>query len=92
MKNLSLRSSLLGVALATGALLLIPFAAMRLTDEVSWGWVDFVLAGTLLFSAGSAVVLAVRRIKRPVQRSVVVFAICLTLALVWAELAVGLFR
>ena len=92
MKNLSLRNSLLGVALATGALLLVPFVAMRFTDEVSWGWVDFLLAGTLLFSAGSTVVLAVRRIKRPAQRRMVVFAITLTVALIWAELAVGLFR
>ena len=33
---------LAAVALATAALLLVPFAAMSLTGEVDWGWGDFV--------------------------------------------------
>lgn len=92
MKNSSLRKSLVGVALATAALLLVPLAAMRFTREVSWGWGDFLLAFALLFSAGTAAVLAVRRLERPVHKKLAVLAIALALALVWAELAVGLFH
>ena len=72
--------------------MLVPLVAMRFTDEVAWGWMDFLLAGALLFGAGSAVVLASRRFKRPAQRAAVVLATTLIVALVWAELAVGLFR
>ena len=90
MKNLSLRRSLLLVALATGGLLLVPALAMQLTPEVAWGWMDFVAAAMLLFSAGMGIVLAITRIDRPARRRLVVLAIVVALALVWAELAVGL--
>ena len=92
MKKLSLRKSLFGVALATGALLLVPLAAMQFTKEVAWGLGDFLLAGALLFSAGTAIVLAIRGFKRPGHRNFVILAIVLIVALVWAELAVGLFH
>jgi hypothetical protein len=92
MERFSLRRSLVRVALSTGLLLLIPLVAMRFTSEVSWGVGDFLAAGALLFSAGSAMVLAIRRFKGPIDRVVAVAAIGLALALVWAELAVGLFR
>ena len=92
MESPSLRKSLAGVALATAALLLIPGIAMRFSPDVAWGWQDFVHAGLLLFSAGTAVVLARRRLQRPTHRTLAVVAIVLAAALVWAELAVGLFH
>lgn len=88
----SLPRSLAAVAIATGLLLLIPWVAMQFTREVSWGPVDFVAAGALLFGAGAAIVLTMRRIRRPLHRKVAVAAIVLAAALVWAELAVGVFR
>lgn len=92
MKNLPMPEILVCLALAAGALLLVPLAAMQFTREVSWGWLDFLLAGALLFTAGTAIELAIRRFKRPAQRNWSVLAIAVTLALVWAELSVGLFR
>jgi hypothetical protein len=92
MKKSSLRKSLVLVALATGLLLLVPLVAMQFTPEVSWGVVDFMAAGVLLFSAGAATVLAIRRFEPPLQRGLVLAAVGLCLCLVWAELAVGLFR
>ena len=92
MNRFALRNSLVGVAVATGLLLLIPLVAMQFTPEVSWGLVDFTAAGGLLFSAGAAMVLAIKRFKRPGQRALVVGAIAIAVATVWAELAVGIFR
>lgn len=88
----SLRKSLLRVAGVTGLLLLVPLVAMQFTAEVDWGPADFLVGGALLFGAGTAMVLAMRRFERPLHRALAVGAIALALALVWAELAVGLFR
>ncbi len=88
----SLRQSILGVALATALLLLVPLLAMAFTPEVSWGPGDFLAAGALLFSAGTAAVLALRRLDRPMHRRLALGGIAMALAVVWAELAVGLFR
>ena len=92
MKDVPLIPALLRVALGTAILLLVPLAAMQFTAEVQWGWGDFVMAGVLLFAAGTAVVLVMRKIARPLPRAAAVAAIALVFALVWAELAVGLFR
>lgn len=56
------------------------------------GVIDFIAAGVLLFSAGAAAVLAIRRYERPLQRGLALAAIGLGFSLVWAELAVGIFR
>ena len=92
MRTLSLRQSLLAVALGTVLLLLVPAVAMQFTREVSWGPGDFLAASVLLFGTGAAAVLALRHFERPRQRGVAIAAVALVLALVWAELAVGLFH
>lgn len=92
MNTTSSSTIFLRVALATGTLLLIPALAMQFTNEFSWGWVDFLLAGALLFIAGTAIAFAAMRLGRPAQRYSVVLAIVGVAALVWAELAVGLFH
>lgn len=91
MKRLSLRRSLGAVVVVTALLLLVPLVAMQFTSEVAWGLLDFVLAAALLLGAGTAIVLASRWFERPAARRVAVAAIALVTALVWAELAVGLF-
>lgn len=91
MTALPLHKSIFRVALATGALLMLPLIAMQFTAEVSWAPGDFVAAAALLLSAGTSMVLAIRHVKRPVPRAVSVAAIALLFAVVWAELAVGLF-
>lgn len=90
MRRRSLRKPLLGVALLTGLLLLIPAAAMRFTEEVSWGPGDFVVAAVLLLAAGVAVVLATR-LRSRAHRFGVIGLVTFGLLVVWAELAVGLF-
>jgi hypothetical protein len=65
---------------------------MQFTGEVSWGLVDFLLAGTLLFGAGASTVMAIRHLKRPVHKALAVAGITLGIATVWAEIAVGIFH
>lgn len=91
MSPATLHKPLLAVGLATAVLLLMPAVAMQFTQEVSWGPGDFVVAGVLLFGAGSIAVLGLRHVRGFGRRAALVLAVALGLALVWAELAVGLF-
>lgn len=91
MTSTSLRKPLIGVALATALLLLVPAIAMQFTREVSWGPGDFVVAGLLLFGAGALGVVGFKHIRSTGFRAALVVGIGLGLALIWAELAVGVF-
>ncbi|UOQ97379.1 hypothetical protein MUN81_19345 [Hymenobacter sp. 5317J-9] len=85
-----LSKSLLLVALATFALLLIPLVAMQFSAEVQWTSFDFVVAGGLLFGAGSLFVLVARPANSTAYRLAAAVAVAAGLLLVWANLAVGL--
>ncbi|MFT3819673.1 MAG: hypothetical protein QM750_18915 [Rubrivivax sp.] len=84
--------SLERVAIAIGLLLPVPLAAMQFTSEVNWGPGDFVVAGGLLFGAGAVYALGAARIRRGWHQLALGTAVLLGLALVWAELAVGIFH
>lgn len=76
----------------TALLLLVPAVAMQFTHEVNWGPGDFVAAAVLLSAAGLGVLWAARRRTTPWRRAGVAAAVVGAFALVWAELAVGLFH
>jgi hypothetical protein len=69
----------------------VPLVAMRYTREVNWGPLDFAVAGVLLAGIGSLFVLLTRKLRTAPQRRAVGGGLLLTLVLVWAELAVGIF-
>ena len=92
MSTATLRKPLLAVALATALLLLVPAIAMQFTSEVAWGPGDFVVAAVLLFGAGVTTILGLRQLRGTGPRAAFIFAVGFCLALVWAELAVGLFH
>ena len=78
------------IALATGAILLIPLIAMQFTTEVSWDEIDFIVMGSLLFGSAALFVLAAR--KAPRRRRVLIGSMFIAAFLyLWAELAVGVF-
>lgn len=79
------------VLLGTAAILAVPLVAMRFTDEVNWGPGDFAAAALLLGGIGSLYVLLTRKLRTPIQRRAIGGGLLLTLMLVWAELAVGIF-
>lgn len=91
MHERSLPKTLLAVAFVTALLLLIPLTAMQFTSEVAWGPGDFAAAACLLFGTGAGMVLVARYEKRTRHRVALIGVLALALAVVWAELAVGIF-
>jgi len=82
---------LVAIIAFVGILLLIPFIAMQFNSEVNWSGFDFLLAGVLLMGTGLLVEAVLRTVKTKSKRLVLVSVILLILALIWIELAVGLF-
>jgi hypothetical protein len=58
-----------------------------------WNWspFDFIIAAVLLFGTAFFINLVIKSKKTLVSKLIVCFAILLVLALVWIELAVGIF-
>jgi hypothetical protein len=76
---------------AAAALLSVPWIAMFFTSEVNWDAFDFLVAGVLLFGSAAAIEMALRLLRSAKLRVAACAAILVVLALVWAELAVGVF-
>ncbi|HSD14220.1 MAG TPA: hypothetical protein VLB74_06200 [Flavobacterium sp.] len=82
---------LLGIVLVVTVLLLIPLIAMQFTDEVNWTFSDFVAAGVLLFGTGLMCEFVMRKVNKTKHKVALCAALLLLLALIWIELAVGIF-
>jgi hypothetical protein len=78
------------VAFATAAILVAPLVAMQFTDEVNWGFLDFIVMGFLLFGTGLAYVLISRISERIAYRTAVGVAMVAGFLLIWMNLAVGI--
>jgi len=76
------------MAIAT-AILVIPFIAMMITEEVAWGIGDFALAWILLFGTMLSYNLIARKMKGTYKAAAGV-AVTTALFLVWMNLGVGL--
>lgn len=81
---------LMGVALGTGSILLVPLIAMQFTDEVVWTLGDFVFAGTLLFGTGTTLVLAATKFQSLTYKMGMSIGIISIFLLVWVNGAVGI--
>lgn len=77
-------------AIATGLLLLIPFIAMKFSEDVVWTLSDFILAGIMIFGTGITYTLVTRKSEEMAYRVAVGFALFTGLFLIWSNLAVGL--
>lgn len=75
------------LASGVGLVLLMPWVAMQFTEDVAWSGSDFAVAAVLLFGAGLAYIAITQRVAG--RRVWVAAAVLAGLALVWAELAVG---
>ncbi len=84
------KRGIIRIALTTASLLLLPYIAMRFTDQVSWDLIDFVIAGVLLFGAGLTYELIARKSGNIAYRAAVGVAVATALLLVWVSLAVGI--
>ena len=79
------------VCLITGLILMVPLVVMAFTDEVVWGGGDFLVAALLLIGFGTAYSEIARRMNARSQRLALGLALASVFALIWIELAVGLF-
>ena len=88
--NNTLPASIAKVAAITLLILLIPFAASLITDEMAWSLYDYILAGVLLFGTGSAYVLISRQSGSVLYKAAVGLALASALFLVFANIGVGI--
>lgn len=72
-------------------LMLTAFFANLFAEGWNWSPADFIIAGTLLFGTALFINLVIRSKKSLRYKLMICFVILLVLALVWIELAVGLF-
>ncbi|RTY89151.1 hypothetical protein FNW07_11470 [Flavobacterium sp. GT3R68] len=82
---------LFGIVVTVAVLLMIPLLGMLFSDQVNWGVEDFVAAGILLLGTGLACEAVMRTVKTRQNRLILCGVILIALALIWIELAVGLF-
>lgn len=91
MKNKTTFSkSILGVALGTILILVVPAVAMQFTDEVNWSVIDFITMGALIFGTGTSFVVVLRYATNNIYKVAMVGAFGTTFLMIWANLAVGL--
>jgi hypothetical protein len=90
--NITLMKSknIIYLALATGVILLIPFAAMQFSAEVAWTAFDFTFAGTLIFGAGLLYQFLSVKGGNTAYRVAAGLALAAALLLVWINGAVGI--
>ncbi len=80
-----------GWALAA-ILLALPAIAMQFTSEVNWGPGDFVVMGAMLLALGVALEIVFVKLDSGRVRLIAGASLLVLFLLVWAELAVGIFR
>jgi len=65
---------------------------MQFTDDVKWTPFDFAIAGVLLFGTGLCCELIFRKVKKRNSRIAICIILLIVSFLIFAELAVGIFR
>lgn len=91
MTNTMQNKRVMGILIGAAVLLIIPFVAMLLTDEVIWTPFDFIVAGILLLSVGFTCELILRKVTSFNKRLILIGIALILFLVVWAELAVGVF-
>lgn len=82
---------ILVIVLVIIGLLFIPLIAMQFTNQVSWKPSDFLIASVLLFSLGLTCEIILRKISKLKHRIILIIFLTILVALLWIELAVGIF-
>lgn len=82
---------LLGIVLTIALILSIPLIAMQFTEQVNWSSSDFLIAGVLLLGTGLTCEFVLRNVRKTSYRLIACGILFVALALVWIELAVGIF-
>lgn len=88
--NKSFVKLLVGPAIVTAVLLLIPLIGMQYSSDVNWSPIDFIVAGILLFGTGSVYQLITSKGSNIAYKIAAAIACASGLFLIWANLAVGI--
>jgi len=64
---------------------------MQFTREVRWNVMDFIIAGTLLVSAGLLMNYIRKKTIHKKYHALIIISILISLLFLWIELAVGIF-
>lgn len=80
-----------GIYALPPVLLCIPLLGNLTSDEVNWSASDFLIAGVLLFSTAFLINLVRTKIKKQSHRILICVFVLIVFALIWVELAVGIF-
>lgn len=72
-------------------LLCIPLVGNIISKEINWSASDFLIAGILLFSTAFLINLVRSKIKKQSYRILICVFVLIVFALIWIELAVGIF-
>jgi hypothetical protein len=84
--------SYLTIIVSTAMILLVPLIAMQFSSEVNWSIFDFAVASALLLGFGFTGLFVRRRLRKPSSRIMAYVILILLFAMIWLELAVGLFN
>ncbi|HJS51198.1 MAG TPA: hypothetical protein VJ781_04805 [Pyrinomonadaceae bacterium] len=77
---------LICILVAVPALLLIPYTAMKFTNEVNWTALDFIVMGVMLLVTGLAIEVVLRIVKLTWMKVAAVAAILFGFVMVWGAL------
>lgn len=77
---------LIGIFVAVGLLLLIPWIAMKFTNEVNWTALDFITMGFMLLVTGLAIEVALRVFNTAWIKVAAVVAILFGFVMLWGTL------
>jgi MFS-type transporter involved in bile tolerance (Atg22 family) len=87
MKN----QNLLRIVAGTALILLIPLIGMLVSDDFNWGPFDFAVIGGLLLGAGFLFEFISSRLNKKYHPAAAIVVLGIV-ALIWIELAVGIFE
>ncbi len=73
-------------------ILIIPLVGTILSDQIDWGILDFLVMGIILLIVGMVLSVVSQKIKNPRKKLFYNLVTMLIFFLIWAELAVGIFR
>lgn len=85
------KRNLLGLYMAPALVLCIPLVGNLISSEVNWSGCDFLIAGVILWSTAGFIHLIFNRITKLPVRIMFCCVMLLVIALIWIELAVGIF-
>ena len=77
---------LIAIVIGFELLLLIPYVAMKFTNEVTWTLLDFLTMGFMLLMTGLAIEVALRILKTKWMRIAAVIAVLFGFVMVWGTL------